>query len=180
MRLSIDESGAITLTGTANTNNWSACAYEAEAQQSLVVKRKPKHRMYMKQALRYLCLALISVFFIGGGIAHFTSTAMFVKMISFLPFPTAVVYITGVIEFIAVAGLWVPRFRQMTGNALFVYTICVTPANVYMMLHPEVFPGFDMTFHSVRLAGQVLLLAMIWWSTRAPVAKVLGAIPLSA
>ena len=134
----------------------------------------------MKQALRYLCLVLISVFFLWGGVSHFTATAMFVKMIPFLPFRVEVVYITGVIEFIAVACLWVPRLRQMTGNALFIYTVCVTPANVYMMLHPEVFPGIGMTFHSLRLAGQVVLLAMIWWSTRVPAAKSMGAMPLSA
>ena len=134
----------------------------------------------MNRFLRYFCLVLVSLFFAIGGVAHFTNAEGFVRIIPFLPYPLAVVYITGVIEFIAVALLWVPRLRQQAGTALFIYTICVTPANIYMLIRPELFPEVGMTYHVVRLAGQVVLLAIIWWSTRMPTSKPVEAVAQAA
>jgi uncharacterized membrane protein len=61
----------------------------------------------------------------------------------------------------------VPAWRRATGIALFVFTICVTPANVYMAMNPELFPNVSELVLNLRLVVQVLLLACIWWSTSA-------------
>jgi uncharacterized membrane protein len=45
-------------------------------------------------------------------------------------------------------------------------TICVTPANVFMWMNPQLFPSMSETLLGVRLVVQVALLACIWWSTR--------------
>jgi uncharacterized membrane protein len=134
----------------------------------------------MNRVARYSCLVLVTLFFGIGGVAHFTSAEQFARTIPFLPYPTEVVYITGVIELVAIVLLWIPRHRQWAGTALFVYTICVTPANIFMVLRPELFPGFDTTYHVLRLTGQVLLLWMIWWSTRMPSSPSAGEIPRAA
>ena len=55
-----------------------------------------------------------------------------------------------------------------TSPILFLLTLAVTPANVHMWLHPELFPDVSEAFLSIRLVVQVLLLACIWWSTRTP------------
>jgi uncharacterized membrane protein len=43
-------------------------------------------------------------------------------------------------------------------------TVCVTPAN--MWLNPQLFPDISPSFLAWRLVAQIVLLGIIWWSTR--------------
>ena len=119
--------------------------------------------------LRYAGLAVVCLWFAIGGVAHFVATATFVRIVPpYVPFPLQVVYVTGVFELLAAVALWWPRWRQSVGNALFIFTVCVTPANVYMFMNPQLFPNISETVLGVRLILQVLLLVCIWWATREP------------
>ena len=62
------------------------------------------------------------------------------------------------------AGILIPVTRRAAGIGLFLLTIAVTPANVYMLQHAELFnvPRWALI---VRLPFQVVLLALILWST---------------
>jgi uncharacterized membrane protein len=120
-----------------------------------------------QQYLRYLGLAVVFLWFAIGGVGHFLKPQMFVSVVPpYVPFPLEVVYITGVMELLGAIGVCLPRWRQRAGTALFIFTICVTPANIYMWMNAELFPGVSETALGVRLIIQVLLLACIWWSTR--------------
>ncbi|MBF3272180.1 hypothetical protein HKW77_24005, partial [Pseudomonas aeruginosa] len=44
---------------------------------------------------------------------------------------------------------------------LFILTLCVTPANLYMWQHPDLFPSFPPTLLAARLALQAFLLGCI-------------------
>lgn len=91
--------------------------------------------------LRLLGVAFVFLWFMLGGIAHFTSTAFFTAIVPpYIPFPVAAVYISGVIEVLAAAALLLPSSRRVAGAVLFALTIAVTPANVHMWLNPELFP----------------------------------------
>ena len=123
----------------------------------------------MKQKLRYAGLVIVFIWFGFGGISHFTSTPFFLRIVPpYVPYPLAVVYVSGVFEILGAIGIWIPRWRKWAGNALFALTIAVTPANVYMSMHPQLFPNISETALTIRLFVQVLLLACIWWSTRPP------------
>ena len=80
----------------------------------------------------------------------------------------AAVYVSGVFEVLFAIGILIPVTREWSGNLLMLLTLAVTPANVHMWLHPELFPDVSPTLLSVRLVVQVLLLMLIWWSTRTP------------
>ena len=119
------------------------------------------------QKLKWPGLTIVFLWFFVGGIAHFTSTEMFVRIVPpYVPLALAVVYISGVLEVLGAIGIWIPRWREWAGNGLIVLTICVTPANVYMWMHPELFTNISETLLGVRLIVQALLIACIWWSTR--------------
>ena len=119
--------------------------------------------------LRYAGLALVFIWFFAGGIAHFLLTDAFVRIVPpYIPFPRAAVYLSGAAELLGALALLVPRTRAMAGVFLIVLTLCVTPANVYMWRHPELFPGISPVVLGARLVLQVLLIACIWWSTRVP------------
>ncbi len=119
--------------------------------------------------MRCAGLAIVFVFFTLGGIAHFTSTDLFVGIMPpYVPFHLQVVYITGVMELAGAAALIPQATRFWAGNFLFVFTIAVTPANVHMWLNPALFPEIPPVFLSVRLVLQAVLLAIILFSTREP------------
>lgn len=117
--------------------------------------------------LRYLGLLIVVLFFLMGGITHFTATDMFVSIMPpYIPFHLEIVYLTGAMEIAAALCLLLPKARYWTGNFLFVFTIAVTPANVHMWLHPELFSEVDPALLGWRLVLQVVLLGVIWFSTR--------------
>jgi uncharacterized membrane protein len=121
----------------------------------------------MMKIMKYAGLALVSLFFLVGGRAHFTATDFFVSIVPpYVPWPLEMVYITGVIELMGAVAIWVPAWRSWAGIGLFALTVCVTPANIHMWLNPQLYPQISPAFLSWRLVAQVVLLAIIWWSTR--------------
>ncbi len=116
-----------------------------------------------------LGLAVVFLWFMGGGITHFASPDFYVAIMPpYIGWPLAVVYISGVFEILGAIGILIPPLRQWAGNGLFLLVICVTPANVHMWLNQQLFPDVSEAFLSIRLVVQVLLLALIWWATRMP------------
>jgi uncharacterized membrane protein len=112
-------------------------------------------------------LAVVFIWFFLGGIGHFTSTEFFVSIVPpWVPWPLTAVYVSGVFELLGAFGLLHARTRRVAGIGLFLLTLAVTPANVHMWLHPELFPNVSPVALSVRLIIQVALLWCIWWSTQ--------------
>jgi uncharacterized membrane protein len=121
----------------------------------------------MKRIMKYAGLVLVSLFFVVGGQAHFTATGFFVKIVPpYVPWPLLMVYVTGVLELIGAIAIWVPAWRSWAGIGLVALTVCVTPANIYMWMNPELFPEISPSFLGWRLVAQVALIAITWWSTR--------------
>lgn len=117
--------------------------------------------------LKYAGLAIVFLWFMGGGITHFTNAEFFLNIMpSWLPWHLPLVYISGVFEILGALGLLLTATRSWAGYGLIALTIAVTPVNVHMWLNPELFPDVPETMLSVRLVIQGLLLALIWWSTR--------------
>ncbi len=74
--------------------------------------------------------------------------------------------ISGFFELLGAVGILLPRYRSLAGWGLVALTICVTPANVYMWLHPELFPMVPEWLLSWRLPFQGFLLFCIIASTQ--------------
>lgn len=114
-------------------------------------------------------LLFVFVWFALGGLGHFMLTPFFVSIVPpSIPYPAAAVLVSGVFELLGALGvLWLPT-RRAAGYGLALLTLAVTPANVYMWQHPELFPKIPPTLLGVRLVVQVLLLVCILWSTSRP------------
>lgn len=116
-----------------------------------------------------LGLAFVFLWFMGGGIAHFIVTDFFVAIMPpYIGFHREIVYISGVLEILGAIGILIPATRRWAGIALLLLVVCVSPANIHMWLHPELFPDVPTAFLSARLVIQVGLLWLIWWCTRPP------------
>lgn len=115
-----------------------------------------------------IALVAVFLFFLVGGIAHFAATELEMRIVPpWVPSPRATVLIVGVFELLGAAGLLFQRTRRIAGWGLFLLTIAVTPANIYMLTHHELFPRIPQWLLVLRLPLQLVLLWLIWWSTRA-------------
>lgn len=114
---------------------------------------------------RVIGLAIVFLWFLIGGIAHFVATDAEMRIVPpYLPWPRVAVLVSGGFELLGAAGvLWRPT-RRVAGLGLFVLTILVTPAHIYMLQRPEL---FDVPYWALvlRLPLQVALLGLIAWST---------------
>jgi uncharacterized membrane protein len=118
------------------------------------------------QKLKIAALAFVFLWFMSGGIYHFINADFFLNIMPpYLPFHLAAVYVSGVFEILGALGLLFTRSRRPAGIGLFILTIAVSPANIYMWMNPDLFPDISEPLLAVRLLIQVLLLACIWWSS---------------
>ncbi len=116
-----------------------------------------------------LALAFVFSWFFFGGLGHYVATDFFVSIVPpYIPWPLAVVYVSGVFELLGALGLLKPKTRRPAGIGLFLLTLAVTPANIHMWLHPELFPDFPAVLYAIRLVIQVGLLWTIWWAAIRP------------
>ena len=125
-----------------------------------------------KPTLRKIGLAVVFAWFFLGSLGHFLYTPFFAGIVPpYIPYPRAAVYVSGAFELLGAIGVLVAATRRWAGYGLILLVVCVTPANVHMWLHPELFPAFPPALLSARLVIQVLLLACIWWSTQPAVTR---------
>ncbi|MDQ3024997.1 MAG: hypothetical protein M3R58_00620 [Pseudomonadota bacterium] len=110
-------------------------------------------------------MAFVFAWFAIGGGAHFVATEAEMRIVPpYVPWPRAVVLVSGAFELLGAAGLvWRPS-RRLAGAGLFVLTLLVTPAHFYMLQRPDL---FDVPYWALvlRLPMQVALLWLIAWST---------------
>lgn len=121
--------------------------------------------------LRRAALVFVFLWFLIGGLAHFLATDAEMRIVPpWLPWPRALVLVSGVFELVGAAGLLWQRTRRAAGVGLIALTIAVTPANVYMLQEAARFdiPEWVLV---LRLAFQFVLLALIAWG-----AEVTGAV----
>ncbi len=79
-----------------------------------------------------------ALLFVVAGIAHFLVPDMLVRFIPpWLPAPTALVLISGVIEIAGGVGLFVARFRRHAAWMLSLLLLLILPANIFMLTSPE-------------------------------------------
>lgn len=109
--------------------------------------------------------AIVFAWFLIGGVAHFTATNLEMTIVPpYIPWPRAVVLVSGAFELLGAAALLHQPTRRAAGIGLFALTLAVTPAHIYMLQRPELFavPYWALV---LRLPLQAALLALIAWST---------------
>lgn len=113
-------------------------------------------------------VVFVFLWFFLGGVAHFAATATEMRIVPpYISWPRAAVLVSGVFELLGAAGLVWWRTRRAAGVGLFLLTLAVTPAHIYMLQRPALF-GVPYWALLVRLPVQVALLALIAWCTARP------------
>jgi uncharacterized membrane protein len=113
--------------------------------------------------LRRIALLAAAILYISAGIAHLWYPAPFVRFVpSFVPWPLAAVYISGIAEIAGGAGLLWPPVRRAAVWGLVALLIAVFPANIHMALN-----GIQVTATPlpawILWARLPLQIVLIWW-----------------
>ena len=118
--------------------------------------------------IKLILRVLLAVFMIVAGTLHWVTPDPFVKIVpSFLPYPLALGYISGVFEILGGIGLLVPPVSQAAAWGLIALFIAVFPANINMAVNQiqmDGIPDSDLLRWG-RLPFQAVLIAWAWWYT---------------
>ena len=117
----------------------------------------------MMRTLKYAGLGLVSLFFVIGGQAHFTSTAFFVSIVPpYVPLPLLTVYVTGLIEIIGAVAIWVPAWRWVTWGSAIAGAIWIA-GSLLLSWYVANFGTYNATYGS--LGAMIGFMVWIWLST---------------
>ena len=107
---------------------------------------------------------LLGVFFVVAGIGHFVAPRFYLAIMpSALPWPVALIYISGVAEILGGLGVLLPATRKLAGWGLIVLLVAVFPANIYAALHGMgSIPSWILW---ARLPFQIVFIAWVDWSS---------------
>ena len=109
----------------------------------------------------------LGILFALAGANHFVHTEFYVSIMpSYLPWHTALVYISGIAEITLGVMLFIRRVERLAAWGMIALVLAVTPANVQMALHPELYPGYSPSALWARLPLQGVLIAWAFWFTR--------------
>ena len=110
---------------------------------------------------------LLGTLFVLAGANHFIHTAFYVSIMPpYLPWHTALVYISGVAEMALGVMLMFRRTETLAAYGAIALIIAVTPANIQMAIHPELYPAFSAAALWLRVPLQGVLIAWAFWLTR--------------
>jgi len=112
-----------------------------------------------------LSIGLLSLLFIAAGINHFVSPGVYMKIMpGYLPWPLALVYVSGFFEVLGGVGVAVRRLRRAAGWGLIALLVAVFPANVHMVVNANQFAAIPFWALVARLPLQGVLIAWVWWA----------------
>ena len=107
---------------------------------------------------------ILAAFYLAAGVLHLRAPGGFLPIMpQMIPWPRAVILLTGACEAAGAVGLvWRPT-RRWAGGMLALYALCVWPANIYQALwHVQAPPLPDSWwYHGPRLVLQPVLM---WWA----------------
>lgn len=125
--------------------------------------------MQLLQKNKEVLRVILAVCIVVAGILHFAVPVPFIRIVpGFLPYPAAIVYISGIIEIGLGIALLVPPVSHLAAWGLVALFIAVYPANLNMAINGIEISGIPNTwwFQAIRLPFQFVLIAWAYWYTK--------------
>ena len=108
----------------------------------------------------------LAIVFVFTGLGHFIMTEPMARMLPpWIPMRMPIIYITGVVELAASAGILVPHLCRLTGIYLITFLILVLPANIYAAINRVEMGGHSMgpPYLFIRIPLQLILIIWTYW-----------------
>lgn len=116
--------------------------------------------------LRNALRVFVALAYLIAGVAHLRAPGGFLQITpGWVPYPEAVVALTGVAEIAGAIGLMIPRVRYAAGVGLALYALFVFPANINHALNDIAIGGRDLSwwYHGPRLVAQPAVIWIALW-----------------
>lgn len=121
---------------------------------------------------RSITRIVMAVAMMTVGVLHFVSPNGFVSIVPHaLPNPLLLVQVSGFFEIVGGAGLLAPPVRRAAGIGLVALYVAVFPANINMVVHPELAGAVPLWVLWLRLPFQILFIAVALWVSKPGVSK---------
>ena len=117
--------------------------------------------------IRTVLRLVLALLYAIAGVLHLVAPRPFLAIMpSGLPFPTEIVFLTGIAEILGAAALaqgWSASLRKAGAIGLALYAVCVFPANINHfaidMARPD--QGLGLAYHVPRMIAQPII---VWWA----------------
>ena len=121
----------------------------------------------MKSKIKTLSIIIMTLFYIMAGTNHFINPDWYVRIVPpILPFKTAIVFISGILEIILGTLLIFPKIRFIAGWGLILLLLAVYPANIYVALtNGEVMDTTPLIAWG-RLPFQFVFIGLAYWHSK--------------
>ena len=116
--------------------------------------------------LSFIGRASMAMMLLVTGIAHFTNTDQMVEIMpDFIPAKRELVYLTGVVELLAVVGLLWNRTARLASILLIIFFVLILPANIAGSLKAVPFGGMEYGawYLLFRVPLQILFIWWVWY-----------------
>ena len=118
----------------------------------------------MKPILEFASIIIMSVFYVGIGIKHFTNPMWFIKIVPpILPYKLSLVYISGFFEILFGILILFPTTRYIAAWGLIFLLIAVFPANIYLAITNGAALNTTPLVAWGRLPFQFIFIAIAYW-----------------
>ena len=109
-------------------------------------------------------IIIMSIFYVGVGIKHFTNPMWFIKIVPpILPYKLSLVYISGFFEILFGILILFPTTRYIAAWGLIFLLIAVFPANIYLAITNCAALNTTPLVAWGRLPFQFIFIAIAYW-----------------
>ena len=106
---------------------------------------------------------LLALIFVAAGVMHWRAPDTYLKIMpSYLPFPLALIYLSGVAQIAGGVGVLPRTTRKWAAYGLIALLIAIFPANISMALNGTQQVGIDVP-HWMWWARLPFQAVFIWW-----------------
>ena len=118
----------------------------------------------MRFSIEIGSIIIMSIFYVGVGIKHFTNPMWFIKIVPpILPYKLSLVYISGFFEILFGILILFPNTRYIAAWGLILLLIAVFPANIYLAMTNGAALNTTPLVAWGRLPFQFIFIAIAYW-----------------
>ena len=116
---------------------------------------------------KQITIYLMSLFYIFGGIKHFTNVGWYMKIMPpYIPYQIELVYLSGALEIILGIMLLFEQTRFLAGWGLILLLIAVFPANIYLAQTNGAAMNITPALAWGRLPFQAVFIGLAYWHSK--------------
>ncbi len=116
---------------------------------------------------KQITIYLMSLFYIFGGIKHFTNVGWYMKIMPpYLSYHKELVYLSGAFEIILGIMLVFEKTRFLSGWGLILLLIAVFPANIYLAQTNGAAMNISPALAWGRLPFQAVFIGLAYWHSK--------------